>query len=91
MGTRAFKIDALRETINTNIFAVEYNKKPISAYKVKGIMAIETAKLWFFSKDLGKSFIKIHFHLDLQPVTASFLPFMFSHLDASQNTVLLYC
>lgn len=54
-------------------------------------MAIETAKLWFFSKDLGKSFIKIHFHLDLQPVTASFLPFMFSHLDASQNTVLLYC
>lgn len=47
--------------------------------------------VWFFSKDLGKFFVKIHFHLDLQPATASFLPFTFSHLDASQNTVWLYC
>lgn len=54
-------------------------------------MDAEMAKIWFFSKELGKSFIKIHFPLDLQPVTASSLPFMFSHLDASQNTVLLYC
>lgn len=73
------------------MFAVEHNNKLISAYKLKGLMDVEMVKIWFFSKDLGKSVIKIHFHLDLQPVTASFLPFMFSHLDASQNTDLLYC
>lgn len=51
----------------------------------------EMAKIWFPAKDVYECFIKIHFHHDLQHVTASFLPFMFSHLDASQNTVLLYC
>ena len=91
LGIRSFKIDTFGRTVNINIVAVEHHNQPISAYKLWGTMDVEMAKSWLFSKNVGKSFIKVHFHLDLQPVTASFLPFMFSHLDASQNTVLLYC